>query len=276
MTHYLKLVHMEIFRFRYFLLGMMLVTAIMQHVVISIAALNEMEKRLDPGWNQSNSIFQNGKMSFSYIMFNNIQPLYALPVLLCMMTLILYVFLIWYRDWFGRRTFIYRLLMLPASRKYIYLSKLTAIFIFVMGMIAFQVVMLNTEQVLFNMIVPNEMRVSSTYADAIETNIVLAVLLPRHFDQFICSYGLGMIGVMVLFTAVLLERSYGRLGILYASIYAAACSTLAIFSYRGGLAYTRSLLYPSEKLIIFVLVIGLIGVVSLISGFRLIEKKVTV
>ena len=36
--------------------------------------------------------------------------------MLCGVILIIYVFFIWYRDWLGKNTFIYRLLMLPTAR----------------------------------------------------------------------------------------------------------------------------------------------------------------
>ena len=38
------------------------------------------------------------------------------PIALCVVVLIIYVFFIWYRDWLGKNTFIYRLLMLPTAR----------------------------------------------------------------------------------------------------------------------------------------------------------------
>ena len=37
--------------------------------------------------------------------------------------LIIYVFFIWYRDWFGKNTFIYRLFMLPTARINVYLQR---------------------------------------------------------------------------------------------------------------------------------------------------------
>ena len=43
------------------------------------------------------------------------------PIALCIAALIIYVFFIWYRDWLGKNTFAYRLLMLPTdSNEYLF------------------------------------------------------------------------------------------------------------------------------------------------------------
>src|SRR5690606_30997651 len=56
---------------------------------------------------------------------------FAVPVGLSVAVLVIYAFLIWYRGWFGRSTFAYRLLSLPSERRNIYFAKLTAILTFV-------------------------------------------------------------------------------------------------------------------------------------------------
>lgn len=55
---------------------------------------------------------QHGKISIS----NGYQSIwFEGPISLCAATLILYIFLIWYKEWFGKSTFAYRLLMLPTT-----------------------------------------------------------------------------------------------------------------------------------------------------------------
>ena len=64
---------------------------------------------------------------------------FVMPIVLCIAMLMIYVFFIWYRDWFGKNTFIYRLLMLPTERINIYFAKLTAIMLLVLGLITLQI-----------------------------------------------------------------------------------------------------------------------------------------
>ena len=70
----------------------------------------------------------------------------------------IYVFFIWYRDWFGKSSFIYRLLMLPTKRIHIYFAKLTAIMFLVLGLIALQILLMPIEMQIVNSIVPADFR----------------------------------------------------------------------------------------------------------------------
>ena len=83
-----------------------------------------------------------GKMSF----LNFSQSAWFLgPIAVCGVTLIIYVFFIWYRDWFGKNTFSYRLLMLPTARINVYLAKATTILLYVLGLVALQLLLLPIE-----------------------------------------------------------------------------------------------------------------------------------
>ena len=65
------------------------------------------------------------------------------PIALCIAMLIIYVFFIWYRDWLGKNTFIYRLLMLPTNRLNIYLAKATTILLFILGLVGHAVIVIS-------------------------------------------------------------------------------------------------------------------------------------
>ena len=67
------------------------------------------------------------------------------PIIVCGVTLIIYVFFIWYRDWLGKNTFSYRLLMLPTARINVYLAKATTILLYVLGLVALQLLLLPIE-----------------------------------------------------------------------------------------------------------------------------------
>ena len=70
---------------------------------------------------------------------------------LCIVALIFYCFIIWYRDWFGKNTFAYRLLMLPTSRLNLYIAKATTILLFILGLLADTVIALSNRGSNFTM-----------------------------------------------------------------------------------------------------------------------------
>jgi hypothetical protein len=282
MNRYLKLVHMEIHRFRYILAGLMAITAVVQIGVIISTLVSEVSTRKEALLNNQtihsgSAFFPSGKLSFASTMFG-IQFWFALPILLSVAVLGLYIFLIWYRDWFGRQTFVYRLLLLPTARRHIYLAKATAILIFILGMVAFQLLLLPIENTIFNLMVPGEMSEGSYFADVISANQALAFLLPQNFDQFVFSYGLGFSAVLALFTAILLERSYRRLGIPYAILYLIACAAAVMILPVSSQTNSNpsAYLYPAEFFTIEMVIFALVVATSLWLGFRLLTKKITV
>lgn len=277
MNRYWKLVHLEVGRFRTMMAGLMALTLICQVGAVIWGTADALSKR-DPGsadaWKWL--FLPNGKLSLALVIFHT-RVLFILPIFLCIAALALYVFLIWYRDWIGGHTFIYRLLTLPTVRRHVYTAKATAIVLFVWVLLAFQLLLLVVENLIFNGMVPADLRESSSWPDLIDASLVLAVLLPRHLDQFLWSYGLGITAVLAVFTAILLERSYRRLGILYAILYLAACCAAVVWPLAAlGLGHPDAYLYPEEIAAIELAMEGLVLVASVWLGFRLIAKKVTV
>ncbi len=282
MKNYLRLVHMEVHRFRYNLLALMLLTAIIQFVTLLITTLNQVAQRLSPDWLASDTNFnsygynlQGDRISFAAIMNYADQP-YSISILLCITALLIYVGWIWYRDWFGQRTFIYRLLMLPSARMQLYWAKLTAILLFVFSLVSFQWILLLLQNQLFKVIVPAELYADSRYSDVIWANEILRMLLPSNFDEFMIKYGAGAIGVIMIFTAILIERSSGRLGILFGLGYAALSGGVLFSAMVIYIDHSISFLYPNEILAIGIVLLGLIGVGSVWLSSRLLTKKISV
>lgn len=280
MNRYLMLVHMEIHRFRWILIAMMGITAIFQFSGLiwtlkkAMAQLEELKIRGSDTRKYFDSVPDT--LNFEWAMFST-QMWFILPVLLCIAVLSLYIFFIWYRDWMGRHTFIYRLLMLPTARRNLFLAKITALLLFVFSIVAFQLVMLPVQELVLKLVVPAELRSESHIVDVININQALVELIPRQFEQFFYIYGLGTIAVLMLFTAILLERSYQRMGILYGILYLAGCVlVVAAPLLYFGLDSSIIPLYPME---IYVLVLFLFFVVAGVSvwlGSRLLAKKITV
>ncbi|MFJ8460547.1 hypothetical protein ACIQ57_15610 [Lysinibacillus xylanilyticus] len=143
---------------------------------------------------------------------------FLIPIFFSIAMLMIYVFFIWYRDWFGKNTFIYRLLMLPTERITIYFAKLTTIMLLVIGLVTLQILLIPIEIQIVNSIIPTDFQshFSFYHFDSLE---IWGWLYPNTFTEFILIYGVGLIFVAVLFTAILIERSYGLKGIFFAIVY---------------------------------------------------------
>lgn len=219
MKNYLKLVHFEINRFFKLYVILMGVTILFQLIGAVVVAKGYM--------NSANKIMYENQLTvgqyleqygmFSFGNFLN-SGWFVFPIMFCIAMLMIYVFFIWYRDWFGKNTFIYRLLMLPTERISIYFAKLTAIMLFVLGLIALQITLVSMEMWIFNSIVPDNFRESFSFYGNYYFEI-WHLLYPNTFIQFIINYGVGLIFVAVVFTAILFERSYRLKGIFFAMMY---------------------------------------------------------
>ncbi|MFD1957112.1 hypothetical protein ACFSL6_23825 [Paenibacillus thailandensis] len=224
MSHYLKLVHLEISRFRLVLLSLMVLTFGFQTVGIIVTVNRELSMRAEnPLYNGVDGSFvPEGTLSFAWAVYTS-NFWYYIPIMISLVVLLAYMPAIWYREWFGRNTVIYRLLMLPGARFRVYTSKLTAVLLFVFAMIGFQMLVLPVQESIFNLMVPSAERVDTYLEDAIAANQLLSLFLPRSLEQFVYSYGLGMIGVTAVFAVILLERSFRWLGLLAGLVYLAVC-----------------------------------------------------
>jgi len=276
MNRYLKLVHLEIHRFRHVLFGLMGLTAVVQFAAMFVYIRNEVARR-------NNYIEEFGflresfdKMSFARAS-QEMWSWFALPVALSIAVLLFYVFFIWYRDWFGRNTFVYRLLALPTARRNVYLAKLTALLTFVFGLLACQLILLPIEKWAFTLAVPANFAEASSIAEAIEVNSLFALLLPRNFEFFLLSYGIGIMALLAAFAAILLERSYRRAGIALGVLYIAACAAVvAIPASYYAFVSTGGYFYPEEVFGFTLLAGAAVCAASVWLGFRLLAKKVTV
>lgn len=198
------------------------------------------------------------------------------PFSLCAAALLLYVFLIWYRDWFGKHTFAYRLLMLPTSRMNVFWAKLSAILLFVLGFVAFQLLILRPQMLFFNLMIPSEFRVPESMGELISSSSSLDTVIPRYFIQFVLYYGAGIMAVTVVFTAILLERSFRIKGIVTGIVYAALAGGLLILPVFIANNLLPNYFYRSE-LYLMEAAAGLVVLgVSLWFSSYLLRNKVTV
>ncbi|RRN71919.1 hypothetical protein EI200_09725 [Peribacillus simplex] len=277
MMRYLKLVNFEINRFSKIYISLLLITLVSQFagvIIVTKSLLNDASKIMsDEKLSEAAYISKYLGIDFTDIA----NTLWFLgPIALSAVALIFYIFLIWYRDWFGKNTFIYRLLMIPTSRLSIYLSKASAIFLMVLGLIAFQIIILPMENALFNSYVPESllnMEMSTSYI--VKMNRVLNLVIPSTFTQFLFSYGIGLMIMSILFTAIMFERSFRIKGIILGLVYvgiSAAVFLAPVFVMESGNFY----FYPNEilglQLALGIIVTG----PSIWLGSWLLKNRVTV
>lgn len=219
MKNYLKLLNFEVNRFFKLyltLIGMVIVSQFIGAVVVSKGYMNDVDQVMyKKQLSMSQYIKDYGLFYFDQFVGSE---WFLLPIFFSIAVLMIYVFFIWYRDWFGKNTFIYRLLMLPTERITIYFSKLTTIMLFVLGLVALQMVLISIEMQIVNSIIPTDLQSHFSIYD-FDSLDMLDWLYPNTLTEFFLIYGVGLIFVAVLFTAILIERSYGLKGIFFAIVY---------------------------------------------------------
>ncbi|MGX8790347.1 hypothetical protein [Oceanobacillus oncorhynchi] len=212
-----------------------------------------------------------------YVSIGNILSsfLFTLPIVLAAVTIFIYVLFIWYRDWLGKNTFIYRLLMLPVKRIQLFFSKLAAILIFVFGLIAYQVAVLPALQVILKLIIPVDYRLDLTIQGMIRSFYYLKFLLPEKFIDFVINYGFGTAFVIILFTMILIERSYRFKGVFMAVFYGIGALILVFSPYILQII-VKGYFYETELLWMQFAIAITLSAVSVFFSNHLLNRKIRV
>lgn len=278
MNRFWKLLHWEINRFSKLYAVILLATLVLQFVGVltySFGFMSRVNKLMDERFLSVSQYAVNyGKTTFEEYTINSVW--FTAPIALGAVMLILYVFLIWYKEWFGKNTFVYRLLMLPTSRMNVYLAKLVAVMLFVLGLVAFQLLLLQLQLLTFNAIVPSELRHSISMLEIIARNPLLNLIYPAYFIEFMLYYVLGIMGVIVVFTLILLERSFRLKGIIAGVMYGILVIFFVILPLLLKNHWITSYFYPVELFWMEVGIVILIISGSLWFSSFLLNKKVTV
>ena len=273
MNRYFKLVNMEINRFSKFLFGMIIGVFIIQVSGLIIKAktyMSDANESLMNGVTKETFIYDYGQYGMRTYMDS---MWFNIPIALCAGAIFLYIFLIWYRDWSGKNSFIYRLLMIPTSRLSIYFAKITALMLLVFSLVSAQLVFLFIESKILGWIISADYLKEMSIISLTKAANLIQIILPSTFTQFILYYGAGFVSLTIIFTAILLERSFKWKGIILGIIYCGV--TIAIFV-AILLLLDTNYFYISEIITIASIVGSLIGVISILLSRYLLNKKVTV
>jgi len=199
---------------------------------------------------------------------------FAGPIAICIVTLLIYVFFIWYRDWLGKNTFIYRLLMLPTNRINIYLSKAVTILLFVLGLVALQLILFTIESEMLTWLVPDDLRLDLSLLQ-ITSYPYLFLLFPKTLFEFVIFYGIGMIAVLSLFTFIIFERSFRLKGIVVGAIYLAISFGILILPLFTDIMM-NGYFYPMELFLLEVLAALVVISGSVWTSYYLLNHKIRV
>ncbi|MFD1850876.1 hypothetical protein [Oceanobacillus bengalensis] len=277
MKNYIKLFNFELGRFLKFYLILIAITIVSQItgvIVSSRSYLSDANEFIYVNQGSMESFLeQYGQMS----MHNITRTLWFLgPIALCVVTLLIYIFFIWYRDWFGKNTFIYRLLMLPTARMNVYLAKASTIFLMVLGLISLQLVLIPIEGTILQSMVPVDFRLDMSIQEVIGSFDYFGILVPYSFTQFIIHYGIGFMAVFIVFTAILFERSFRLKGIVLGIVYIAISVVIFISPLLVDAFLVPNYFYAIE-LFVMEIVVGLLVIAgSIWMSNYLLNRKIRI
>lgn|SRR5699024_10225055 len=198
------------------------------------------------------------------------------PLLICMGAMLAYTFLIWYRDWYGPHSFVFRLLMLPVDRLYIFLGKAISLLIMVTGIIAFQLFILHIGKWIITWNVPVDFRSSLHINDMVLGFNYLTIFFPFTVVNFFTLFGGMFVSITIVFTAILFERSYAKKGIFIGFGYIGAAIFVIALPSIVEMILQRSYVYPAEMFWIQVGLFILVGYVSIRMSVRLLNESIHV
>ncbi len=277
MKNYLKLANFEFNRIAKLFAVLLGVTFVIQIVGVIVQSRHYL--------NMSNEIIYEEMMSKEQFLesyghmdlFQFVGSIWFLgPILLCVSAVGFYIFLIWYRDWIGKNTFIYRLLMLPTTRLNILFAKITTILIMALGLVAIQLIMLPIETLVMKSIVPKEFIMDITLNKITTRLPELSFIIPNSPIELILLYGAGVLAVCILFTAILMERSFKWRGIFAGLIYSAVAVGLTLLPLFLQEFVLDGFFYPIELFVIEIIMGLLVLAASIWMSRFLLMKKITV
>lgn len=201
----------------------------------------------------------------------------AFPIVIGVTSIGLYALFTWYREWFGKNTFAYRLFMLPVPRMQVFFSKLVTIYIGIYSLIAVQMLSVFGGYQLTNWLIADAVMDPNPLISLIHSNFLFAYLFPVDTGLYFTINLIGLTGILVVFTIILLERSYALKGFGLGLMYAGFVIVLGILPhFIGEFAGNRYLLFYSELMIITYILLALASIGSIIWSRHLINRKITI
>lgn len=279
MMKFIRLLNFEFERlskFFYALLGILLTSQVIGSLIEARSYMTDVNERLYGLQHRPERILMELNGPYSVMRFHN--TLWVLgPLALCVIGLLIYAFFIWYREWFAKHTFAYRLFMLPINRMNIYFSKIVVLLVAIFTLFVIQILLIGLTHVISSALVAEEFYQVLSLGEIIESNFFLLLLLPTTLTQFFLTYGIGIAALMVIYTSILIERTYGVkgfiLGILYGGTF--GLSMILSISINSWFPFAFEF-YTSETLKLMLVIGGCFILLSYGISTYLLNKKITI
>jgi len=276
MKSFLKLFNFEFNRFFKLYIGIFVCMFVFQiggAIVSSLLYKKQINELVNQGAGQNAITEQMEPFGLLDVTYN----LYFLgPLFIGLISILFYTFFIWYRDWIGKNTFIYRLLTLPTSRMNVFYAKLATIFITGLGLMAFQLFLMAIQSKVIAFIIPKIYRSELDLMSVVYQLDITYMLLPTDFTEFIFYQFIGIVVTVVFFTSILIERSYRIIGNVYALLNIGIACLIMLAPLWSLTFIGYNYFYGKEVILLVLLSSSIVLILSLVLSRYLINKKVTV
>ncbi len=217
------------------------------------------------------------KSKEAYMIISNggiIYSLYSLSLLFMTVALIwclYYTLLIWYKDFSSRTKVAYTLFTLPYNKFNVFISKLITILSFIYGVLATQHLLWILEALIikgFTGIDLSEIIDIINYSNSI--NYIFMGISIYPLEVFVNYVIDPILAVIVLFTGVIIHKSFDKIGGFIGLSYVVVIILIYI------LLSATSMIFTDELLKYHILYYIAIAVLSLIISYRLLNKRIHV
>ena len=199
--------------------------------------------------------------------------LFEFSILLGILALLVYTFVIWYRDWIGKNNLSYRLLAIPGSRMSVFYAKFACILLLMGGLLAMQVIMLYVGEMLTRLIIPSEMFEATQLLGHTSKGEIVSYVLPARVLDFIFHYTMGMTVLVIAKLFIILHLSFKWRGVAIGL----ALGGILIFMFTAFMLSDIVLyIFPMETLVLMLVLSILISSASLVAIRYLMKNKISV
>lgn len=256
------------------LMGFTLISNLIAYVVLPYNFMRQIKEYTVAN---TDSVLQIQEHFSKFSFYNVVDSIWIIaPIFVGITAILFYSIFTWYREWFGKNTFAYRLLLLPVARMNIFFSKLITVFISIFTLLATQMVSIAIGYPIISLIVDSNF-LDQTSLIEILRHSAFVFLFPMNVWYFLAINGTGLVILLGLFSVILMERSFGVKGIILGVGYV-GLSTLIILAPLSIPSVWQNyfIIYSTETLMIEIALFTLSGLLSIFISRHLINHKITI
>lgn len=279
MKHFIKLLNFEVNRlskFLFSLMGLVFIANLIGTILNITNSNRELEQyMIQNSFSQESAILDMGTVTLRDLLL--FSSFFQIPIMIGIAGLVFYMFFIWYREWFGKNTFAYRLLMLPVNRMILYFTKFIALLLGILSLVSLQYLSLYLTNILLQTFLKEGLFAYVSPLRAVTSDILLPYLLPNTPLVFLAVYGIFAVVILCIFTAILFERSYQIKGLIIGILYCIGALLLSISVFLvPEFSNNYYILFYSETIVLFIATLLIISGLSIYLSYYLLNHKITI